>query len=43
MTIDTGVENSGAVLKAMATSTPSVGRVTTHGLRYRLTFRKRYA
>jgi hypothetical protein len=43
MEIDTCVENfSGAVLKAVATSTPSVTRVTTHGLRYLLAFRMRY-
>ena len=34
--IDTCVENlSGAILKALAASTPSVDRVPTHGLRYR--------
>ena len=38
------VENdSGAVLKALAASTPSVTRVTTQGFRYRLAFRMTYA
>ena len=40
MAIDTCVENfSGAILKALAASTPSVDRVPTHDLRYRPAFR----
>jgi hypothetical protein len=40
MAIDTCVENfSVTVLKALAVSTPSVDRLTTRGLRYRLAFR----
>jgi hypothetical protein len=38
MAIDTGSENSGAVLKALAASTSSVARVKSHGLRYRPEF-----
>ena len=44
ISIDACVENlSGAILKALAFSTPGVARVTTHGLRYRPEFRMKYA
>jgi hypothetical protein len=44
MAIDKCVENfSGAVLKALATSTPTRHPLTTHGHRCRLAFRIRYA
>jgi hypothetical protein len=44
MAIETCVENfSGAVLETLAASTPNVARVPTHGLRYWLAFRKKYA
>jgi hypothetical protein len=42
MAIDMCVENfSGAVLRALTALLPSVARVTTHGVRYRLEIRMR--
>jgi hypothetical protein len=44
MAIDTCVENfSGAVQRLWRFPLPSVDRVTTHGLRHRLSFRMKYA
>jgi hypothetical protein len=43
MAIDAYVENSGAVLKALAVLLPNVALVPTHGVRSRLAFKMRYA